>query len=196
MVTLLIFIFVLVDTTVVLLAIVLFALALVVWLQSPFLGVAALSAEPSGLSLPHLVEVAATALIILKNLVFLVFGVLRLQLLDNVVGLLAPLNILQIVHVQLMLKVVNVGVLLNIDVVEPLQLLLKSLVLLLILRLHILDALQTLLSSFELRAPAFDLVCQLSFILFELLDRIDHLAHFALLRVNNVADALLDVLLL
>jgi len=94
------------------------------------------------------------------------------------------------------LQVVNVGVLLNIDVVEPLQLLLQPLVLLLILRLHILNTLQALLSSLELRAPPLNLVGQLSLVLFELFDRVNHLAHFALLRVDDVADALLDVLLL
>lgn len=95
-----------------------------------------------------------------------------------------------------MLEVVNVGVLFNIDIVEPFELLFKSFVLLLILRFYVFDSFQTLLSSFELRSTSFDLVSQLSLVLFELLDCVDHLSHLSLLGVDNVANALLDVLLL
>jgi len=43
---------------------------------------------------------------------------------------------------------------------------------------------------------ALDLVFELTLVLAELLDSFLHFAHFALLRINDVANALLDVLLL
>ena len=108
----------------------------------------------------------------------------------------APLVVLQIVHVQLVLQVVNVSVLLNVSAIEALQLGLKSLVLLLELRLDVLDALETLVSAFKLDTAPLDSVLEDCLVTPQRLDRLLHLFHLARLRVNDVPDALLDVLLL
>lgn len=196
MVALLVLVLVLADAVLILFPVVFFTLAIVVGLERALLAVAALGAEPTRLRLPHLVEVAATPLVILENLVFLVPRVLVLQLFDHIVRLLPPLNVFEVVHIEFVLEVVNVGILLNVNVVEALKLLFETLVLLLVLRLDILDAFEPLFGTLELSATALDLIGELSLVLFELLDRVDHLAHLALLRVDYIADALLDVLLL
>ena len=72
----------------------------------------------------------------------------------------------------------------------------EALILFLVFGLHVLNALKAFLSALELLLAALDLVFELSLVLAQLLDSFLHFAHFALLRINDVADALLDVLLL
>jgi len=115
MVTLLIFLIVLVNSF--LFLVVLPLIRVFFGLEPPLLGIR-LRPEAS-LRLPHLVELLrADMIIIFKNFLFLVTGVLILQPLNNSIRLLPPLMILQIVHVQLILQVINVGVLLHINRIE------------------------------------------------------------------------------
>ena len=150
----------------------------------------------SGLSLTHLLEFAALVILVLKYLILLVFGMLVLKLFDDGVGLLLTIGILEVVHVQLILKVVDIGVLLHVDVVESFQFNLKALILFLVLRFHIFDALETLFSTLKFSPSPLNFVLELRLILSQLLDSFGHLAHLSLLGVDNVADALLDILLL
>jgi len=66
----------------------------------------------------------------------------------------------------------------------------------LVLGLDILNARETLVGTFELLLTALDFIDELCFILAELLDGVLHLVHLAGLSVDDISDALLDVLLL
>ena len=104
MVTFFVFVFILVDTVFVAFFIFLSILfTVVIRLEATFLLVVGLSAEPC-FCLPHLAELFVTGFfIIFENLVFLVFLVLILDLLNNSFGLFLPLAVLQVVSVQLVL---------------------------------------------------------------------------------------------
>ena len=121
---------------------------------------------------------------------------LVLQFLNDLLLLRPPLAVLQVVHVQLVLQVVNVRVLLNVRAVEALKLGLKALVLLLELRLNVLDSLQALVGTFQLDAPPLDRILKDGLVATERLHRLLHLFHLARLSIDDVANALLDILLL
>ena len=177
---------------------ILFVIRLIILrLKSTFCLVLTLGAEAS-FGLAHLVEFSSVVVItvLFENLVFLVLQVLILQFLNHLLLLLATLAILQVVHIKLVFEVVNIGVLLDVCAVEALKLGLKSLILFLELRLDILDALKTLIGSFKLNTTSLDGVLQNSLVTAERLDRFLHLLHFARLRVNDIANAFLDILLL
>ena len=101
-------------------------------------------AEPI-LCLTHLIIGAEHSIFFLsfvvENLFF--FGALLLvfELVDDLLLLLPPLRVLEVVHVQLVLEVVDVGELLDIDRVVLLELSLQPLVLFLIFRLDIFNTL-------------------------------------------------------
>lgn len=168
----------------------------VVRLQPTFLLILTLRTEAS-LSFSHLVELGIVVFaIVLKYLILLVLQVLILQLLDDLLLLGPPLAVLQVVHVQLVLQVVYVRVLLHIGAIETLQFGLESLVLLLKLRLHVLDTLEALVGPFELHSASLDRILQYGLIAPERLDCLLHLFHLARLRIDNVPNTLLNVLLL
>ena len=114
----------------------------VIWLKTSLISVLTLGTEAS-LGFAHLVKLGVVAVIriVFENLVLLVLKVLVFQLLDDLLLLLAPLVVLQIVHVELILQVVDVGVLLDVGAVEAFELGLESLVLLLEFGLDVFDAL-------------------------------------------------------
>ena len=114
----------------------------IIWLKTSLISVLTLGAEAS-LGFAHLVKLGVVAVIriVFENLVLLVLKVLVFQLLDDLLLLLAPLVVLQIVHVELILQVVDVGVLLDVGAVEAFELGLESLVLLLEFGLDVFDAL-------------------------------------------------------
>ena len=114
----------------------------VIWLKTSLISVLTLGTEAS-LGFAHLVKLGVVAVIriVFENLVLLVLEVLVFQLLDDLLLLLAPLVVLQIVHVELILQVVDVGVLLDVGAVEAFELGLESLVLLLEFGLDVFDAL-------------------------------------------------------
>ena len=114
----------------------------VIWLKTSLISVLTLGTEAS-LGFAHLVKLGVVAVIriVFENLVLLVLEVLVFQLLDDLLLLLAPLVVLQIVHVELILQVVDVGVLLDVGAVEAFELSLESLVLLLEFGLDVFDAL-------------------------------------------------------
>lgn len=196
MVAFLVLLVILVNAVALFVVVIVAFVALVLRLEAALLLVLGLGAEAS-LRLTHLVELfAADVVVVLEDLVLLIACVLVLKLLDDGIGLLLALRILQVVHVELILQVVNVGVLLNVDLVEAFQLLLKALVLLLVFGLDILDAFQALLCTLELLLTPLDLVFEFHFVLMELLHSFLHFAHFPLLGVDDITNALFDVLLL
>lgn len=170
---------------------------LIIRLQTTLSLVLSLGAEAS-LSLAHLIELGVVLIIsvILEDLILLVLEVLVLQLLDDLLLLGAALAILEVVHIQLVLQVVNVSVLLHIRAIESLKFSLEALVLLLELRLDVLYSLEALVSALKLNTTPLDGVLEDSLVTSERLDSLLHLLHLAGLRVDNVANALLDVLLL
>lgn len=169
----------------------------IIRLKSPLCLVLTLGPEAS-LSLAHLVELGVVLVIdiVLKDFVLLVLKVLILELLNDLLLLGPTLTVLEVVHIKLVFKVVDVGVLLDVGSVESFQLSFETLVLFLELRLYVLDSLQTLVGTLELNTTALDSVLQHRLIATEGLNSLLHLFHLACLRVDNVANALLDILLL
>ena len=192
-----IIVFLIITKVTVLVTLIIIVRLFIVWLQTPLTRVLALRAETS-LGLAHLIKFGIIAIvhIILKDLILLVLQVLVLQFLDDLLLLCAPLVVLQIVHVQLILQVVNVSVLFNVSSIEAFQLGLKSLVLFLELGLDVLNALEPLVGTLQLNSAPLDSVLEDGFVASQRLDRLLHLLHFASLSVDDVADALFDVLLL
>lgn len=196
MITLLVLLVILVNAIALFVLVVLALVTLVLWLQSTLLLVLGLGAEAS-LGLAHLIEFLATnVVVIFEDFILLIPGMLVLQLLNDSVGLLLALRVLQVVHVELVFEVVNIRVFLYVNSVEPLQLLLQTLILFLVLGLNVFNALKAFLSSLKFLSASLDLVLEFCFVLAELFDGVLHFAHFALLGVNNVTDAFLNVLLL
>ena len=181
----------------VLISILLVIRLLIIWLETTLSLVLSLGAEAC-LSLAHLIELGIVLVvsIILEDLILLVLEVLVLQLLDDLLLLGAALAILQVVHVQLVLQVVNVSVLLHIRAIESFKLSLEALVLLLELRLDVFYSLETLVSALKLNTTPLDGVLQNSLVTSERLDCLLHLLHLAGLRVDDIANALFNVLLL
>lgn len=195
MVALLVFLIILADVLIALLFVVVSLLIIIfLRLKSALLLILSFGTK-AGLCLTHLVEFVALSILVLKYFILLITLVLLLKFLNDSLSLLFALRVFEIVHVELILQVVNVRILLHIDIVEAFELLFQTFVLLLVLRLHILDSFKSLFSTLKLSSPALDLVLKLGFVLAELADGFNHFAHLLLLRVNNVPDALLNVLL-
>ena len=168
--------------------------------------VASFGAEASP-CLAHLIEqiVAAARLalapwlwvvVVVEYLLVLRSLLIQLQVLNDLLVLLLPLHLLQVVFVQLVLEVVDVRELLHIDRVETLQLRLETLILLLVLRLHVLDALQALLCTLVLLLSTLDFIVKFGLIQPELLDCVVHLSHLPRLCVNDITNTLLNICLL
>jgi hypothetical protein len=77
--------------------------------------------------------------LIVEDFLLLCLDLLRLELINDLLLLLATLSVLQVVHVELMLQIVDVCELLHVDAVEPFELSLQALVFLLVLWLYVLD---------------------------------------------------------
>ena len=168
----------------------------VVRFQPPFLLILTLRTEAS-LSFSHLVELGIVVLaIVLKYLILLVLQVLVLQLLDDLLLLGPPLAVLQVVHVQLVLQIVYVRVLLDVRAIETLQFSLKAFVFFLELRFDVLNSFEALICAFQFNSTPLDRILEDGLVTPERLDRLLHLFHLARLRIDNVPDALFDVLLL
>lgn len=196
MITLLVLFVVLVNTVAFFIFVVLALVTLVLRLQTTLLLVLGLGSEAC-LGFAHLIEfLAANVVVVLKDFILLVACMLVLKLFNDSVSLLLALRILQVVHVELVFEVVDIGVFLNVDLVEAFQFLFQTFVLFLVFGLNILNTLKAFLCSFEFLSASLDLVLEFGFILAELFDSVLHFAHFALLRVNNVTNALFNVLLL
>ena len=121
---------------------------------------------------------------------------LILQLLDHLLLLCSSLTVLQVVHIQLVLQVVNVRVLLNISAIETLQLRFKSLILFLEFWFDVLNSFKALICAFQFHPSSLDRVLQDCLITSERLYRLLHLLHFARLSIDNISNALFNVLLL
>jgi hypothetical protein len=104
--------------------------------------------------------------------------------------------VLHVIHVELVLKVVNVCVFLNVDRVETLQFGFKTFVFFLVLGLDILNSLQTFVCTFKLLLSTLDFVQEFGLVLAKLFNRFLHLVHLLGLGIDDVSDALFDVLLL
>lgn len=158
-----------------------------------------LSSEASP-RLAHLIEQIiaffAAIFIVIENLFIFSFFLFVYQVINHLLIFLTTLDFLEVVLIQLVFKVVDVCELLYIDTVESFKLSFESLILFLVLGLDVLDTLEALLSSLEFDLPSLDLVVELALILTELLHSVLHLLHLSCLLVNDVTDALLDVLLL
>ena len=168
----------------------------VIGFEAPLLLVLALGSE-ARLCFAHLVKLSIVVLsIVLEYLILLILQMLVLELLDHLLLLGSPLAVLQVVHVQFVLQVVYVRVLLNISAIETLQFGLEAFILFLELRLDILDSLKAFICAFQLDSSPLDGVLEDGLVAPERLDCLLHLLHLARLRINNVPNALFDVLLL
>ena len=167
----------------------------VIWFKAALSLVLAFRTKAS-LRFTHLIELGVIFFaIILEYFILLILDVLVLELLDDLLLFGSALAILQVVHIKLVFQVVNVSILLNICAIETLQLGLKPLILLLELRLDVLDSFKTLICAFQLNSSPLDSILKNCFISTQRLDSLLHLLHFARLSINDVPDALLDVLL-
>jgi hypothetical protein len=180
-----------------------FRVIIFVWLEiSVSLGITWLPfVTESILGLTHLVVTVLEHGIlifsfVIEDLFLFCLLLLALELINNFLLMLSSIAIFNVVNVQFVLKIINVGVLLNVGVIETLQLTLQALVLFLVFWFDVFDSLESLLSSFELLLSTVKLVEKFTFIKFKLLHCIFHFAHFLGLIVNDVADTVLDVLLL
>ena len=197
-ITLIIFVIFLVVTELTIIIAFIFLIRIIVFrLKTTLRLILALRSETS-LRLAHLIELCGTLIIrvVFEELVLLVLQVLILKFLDHLLLLCTTLAILQIVHVELVLQVVNIGVLFDIRAIETLKLSLKPLILLLELRLDIFNALQPLVGPLQLDTTPLDSVLQDGLITAQRLYSLLHLIHLTRLRVNDIANALFDVLLL
>ena len=168
----------------------------VIGFEASLLLVLAFGSE-TRLCFAHLVKLSIVVLsIVLEYLILLILQMLVLELLDHLLLLGSPLAVLQVVHVQFVLQVVYVRVLLNISAIETLQFGLKAFILFLELRLDILDSLKAFICAFQLDSSPLNGVLEDGLVAPERLDRLLHLLHLARLRINNVPNALFDVLLL
>ena len=168
----------------------------VVGLEAPLLLVLPLGSEAC-FRFAHLVKLGIVIFsIIFKYLILLILDMLVLELLDYLLLLGPPLAVLQVVHVQLVLQVVYVRVLLNVSAIETLQFSLKAFVFFLELRFDVLNSFEALICAFQFNSTPLDRILEDGLVAPERLDRLLHLFHLARLRIDNVPDALFDVLLL
>ena len=122
--------------------------------------------------------------------------VLLLELVDDIFLLVPSLLILQVVQIELVLEIVDIGILFDVHAVETLEISFQTFVFFLVFRFHIFQTLGALLSSFQFLASSANLVLKFGFILAELLHSVLHLVHLTRLSIDNVTNALFNVLLL
>lgn len=202
MVTSFVIVFILVDAFFITVFVHVFIVRLIVFTRLKLASFLITSLELIGskaLSLiAHLVIHSCCVLLTLffVDLLLLSLLILLLELVDDVFLLVPSLLIFQVVKVKLVFQVVNVGILFNVHAVETLEVSLQTLIFFLVFRFHVFKTLGALLSSFQFLASSANLVLKFGFVLTELLHSVFHLVHLASLSINDVTDALFNVLLL
>ena len=146
----------------------------------------------------HLVvhSVCVLLALFLVNFILLSLLILLLELLDDVFLLVPSLLIFQVVQIKLVFQVVDIGILFNVHAIETLEVSFQTLIFFLVFRFHVFKTLGALLSSFQFLASSTNLVLELGFVLTQLLHSVFHLVHLARLSVDDVTNALFNVLLL
>lgn len=145
----------------------------------------------------HLVIHACVLLtLFLVDFFFLPLLILLLELVDDVFLLVSSLLILQVVQVELIFKIVDVGILFDVHSVETLEISFQTLIFFLIFWFHVFKSLGALLSSFQFLASSANFVLEFGLVLTKLLHCVFHLVHLASLSINDVTNALFNVLLL